>query len=298
MEELTQLREAWPQLQQSGVDTLALSVDGLDLQHDTGRADASRVADQLAFPFPWGIASEELIRKLSLLHTLLINQPPPLSVPMSFLVDADGSLVALYFGNVTPDTILTDVEASREASVDPRSMAAPYRGIWGTPPRTLMLSAMARTFREEGFEEDYKHYRSLDVERLTRLYSAAANEVEREALARRLADVHLRFGGGTSCCRSHGRGRPTLSFGDRRPSWSQQGPHQFGNAAATAGRAKGSHRSAKSRRQGPSSTHRGPSQPRTSAERGRTCLRGNPSFPQRHRTRNPTIGFVRPSHAL
>ena len=77
LEELNEFKQNWHKFQKSGIDVLALSVDGLD--DEDGIQKANAIIQEMEFPFASGWATPELVDKLQLLHDHLFlpHQPPP-----------------------------------------------------------------------------------------------------------------------------------------------------------------------------------------------------------------------------
>ena len=193
-DELTKLSNSQAQLADAGVQLLALSVDGLDPNHDTDRSDAKQMIEQLPSPISWGMASPELIDKLRLLESLIINQPPPLSVPMNLFVDPDGSLLSIIYGPVNPTAVVGAITARADVNQDLRRFATPFEGRWATAPRRLALSNLGRAFRQEGFDSDYLRFLDLDVRAMTAQRSRLTSEAARQAIDQRIADSCFTLG--------------------------------------------------------------------------------------------------------
>jgi tetratricopeptide (TPR) repeat protein/thiol-disulfide isomerase/thioredoxin len=181
-------------LREAGVQVLALSVDGLDATQPTAADDARRVLERLQFPFAAGIATRELLDKLDVAEGMLLNHPPSLAVPTSYLIDADGELAVIYRGPVDADELLTDVQTLNASPAERRDRAIPLAGRWLGPPRQLLMRAVARAFREQGYDEDYARYLELDAITLERRRSRARSDAERAELDRQFAAANFDLG--------------------------------------------------------------------------------------------------------
>jgi Tfp pilus assembly protein PilF/peroxiredoxin len=147
-----------------GLQVLALSVDGLDEEKATSATDAQRFLADLGFPFASGLADEELLTKLQLLHDRLFSIRLELAVPTSFLIDGEGRLAVIYRGPVDPDRLLEDTRNLVAGLPQRRLMATPLAGRWLGPPQALRVTSIARRFLEEGLAEDAVHYLRLAVD--------------------------------------------------------------------------------------------------------------------------------------
>ena len=186
-DELKELSNRKAQLTDSGIQILALSVDGLDPNHGTNASDARQVIEQLPTPIPWGMATPELIDKLRLLESLLVNQPPPLSVPMNLFVDPQGSLLSIIYGPADSAALVAAVNARADGKQELRQFATPFEGRWITAPRRLALGALGRAFRQEGFDTDYLRFLNLDVHAMAAQRTENISDEARQAINQRLA---------------------------------------------------------------------------------------------------------------
>ena len=193
-DELKALSNSKAQLTDAGIQILALSVDGLDPNHATNVSDARQVIEQLPSSIPWGMATPELIDKLRLLESLLVNQPPPLSVPMNLLVGPQGSLLSIIYGPADSDALVAAVEARANGKQELRQYATPFDGRWITAPRRLALGALGRAFRQEGFDTDYLRFLNLDVNAMTAQRTEIISEQARQAIDQRIANTCFALG--------------------------------------------------------------------------------------------------------
>ncbi len=130
LRDLTARAEA---LRGAGLELLALSVDGLGEDDATGPQDARRLLDQLGFPFPAGRATDDLLDELDRVQRLLFDLEPGFAVPVSFLLDRQGRLAAIYRGRLDPDVLLRDVALLEAPAGEWRAAALPFPGRFDGP---------------------------------------------------------------------------------------------------------------------------------------------------------------------
>jgi Flp pilus assembly protein TadD/peroxiredoxin len=197
VKELGDLAERELDVRATGLDVLALSVDGLDEAKLTTTADAERFIAKLDFPFTAGMADPALLDKMQLLHDRLFSIHLKLAVPTSFLIDRQGRLAAVYRGVIDLDRLLEDVRNLSAAPSQRRLLATPLVGRWLAPPQELSAISIAKRFAEEGLPGDAAHLMRFEVERqpdnpdlrtdLARFLAATAQTGEALAEYRRAA---------------------------------------------------------------------------------------------------------------
>ena len=156
VKELSDLTAHQGQLQ--GLDILALSVDDLSESDLGGRRAAGDVLKRVGFAFDAGWATASLVGKLELVHNELFSVQRPLPVPVSFLLDGQGDLAAVYRGPVEPLRLLADVA---RLSLEPerrRAAALPLPGRWYGKWPHRHLAAIARALVEAGYVADAVAY--------------------------------------------------------------------------------------------------------------------------------------------
>ena len=146
--ELKELAAAPDRLSASGVEVLALSVDGLGQDKPTRPADAKRMADRLKLPFRSGTASLELLEKLEILQDRLFDLRVSFAVPASFLVDREGNLAVIYRGPITVDRLVQDLALLEASPAALRDLSVPFAGRWFSRPGRIYLERIAEDFSE------------------------------------------------------------------------------------------------------------------------------------------------------
>lgn len=125
--ELKEFSHHYDQLQAKGVDIIALSVDGLG-DDKSGRENAARLVSTRNYPFAVGEATDKLVNAFQRLHNLHIPLNAKLSLPSSFLIDSQGRLAVIYKGPVTVETILEDINHSKDTRVERFAGSAAIEG--------------------------------------------------------------------------------------------------------------------------------------------------------------------------
>ena len=141
-------------LRASGLNILALSVDGLGDDRAADPAALKAHLLRLKYSFEAGLADERLVDKLELLYATLFNRQLPLPLPTSFLIDAQGSLANIYMGPVTLERLLQDVQNLPLDSQQRRRLATPFPGKWYTSPGRFELQQLASVYALAGYIED------------------------------------------------------------------------------------------------------------------------------------------------
>lgn len=151
--ELEELNEAHLQLEALDLQVLALSVD----TSDTLPA-AHQFLDQLDWPFDRGLAPGPLLDVLSALRQTVLDQPTAWVIPISFLIDAEGRLAAIYQGPVTVPQLLEDLKHLDGDALADRERASLFPGRWFGKPAGRSVELLANILRSRGFNEIASKY--------------------------------------------------------------------------------------------------------------------------------------------
>ncbi|MEO2048690.1 MAG: tetratricopeptide repeat protein [Pirellulales bacterium] len=119
--ELKELTAREAELQEAGIVTVALAVDGVDGKDFEA---ASRMAERMNFPFLTGRANSDLLDVLQRLNNNLLVSWRPLPIPTSFLIDREGRLTVIYKGQVSVDQLLRDIRPTPDQYVERWKWAA------------------------------------------------------------------------------------------------------------------------------------------------------------------------------
>jgi tetratricopeptide (TPR) repeat protein len=188
-------------LREAGVDVLAVSIDGLDSSQSTTAADARAALERLkskigrgGFPFASGMATREMLDKLSVVESIVFNFQAGLVVPTSYLFDSDGHLAVAYKGPVKLDQLEQDVAQLNLPLAERRKLSAALPGRWISRPRLLLMRAVAGAFRDRGYDEDYARYMKLDADMLDRQLAGARTDKEQQELTEQFAAANFNLG--------------------------------------------------------------------------------------------------------
>ena len=185
--ELQDLANEEGALRAAGLDIAALSTDGMGEVATTTEEAARKFMDEIAFPFPHGMATEEALDKVEIVKRSLFDRRFPLSLPFSMLLDGEGRVAVLYRGGVTAGDLIGDLELLDARDPDLRVESAALPGRWYTePPDEVSLASYARWYEERFPEESVALLRrSVEVEQ-ARLDDGGGASFERQGARDRL----------------------------------------------------------------------------------------------------------------
>lgn len=131
LEELSEWTKEAEILRSAGVEVVALSVDGQTANASSAddRSPQELLA-QIGFPFESGLASEELLQRLRILHDLSFTSMVEMPVPTSFLFDEHGELAYIYRGPTDVATIARDVATLNSSQSEWEKAVLPLAGRW------------------------------------------------------------------------------------------------------------------------------------------------------------------------
>ena len=170
LEELKMLRENETALLAGGTKILALNVDGLVLDDDAAApAKADEVLKRIGFQLPNGFANKEGLAKIEVLIEFLSSRRSPLSLPSSFLIDAEGRIAAVYLETLSWDQLANDLALLKAPSAKQLARISPRTGRWLVDPRQIdhaaNLSNYATLFATSGLtDESQRLYQMLNTQ--------------------------------------------------------------------------------------------------------------------------------------
>lgn len=150
-----------------GATVLALNVDGLAV--DGGAASGASPAGVLAragYDLPHGTANQESLAMIEVLIEFLSSRQTPLSIPTSFLVDAEGAVAAVYLEAVGWEQLEGDLAMLKVTPAEQLKRIAPRAGQWFADPRQIdraaYLGDYATLFATNGWpEESQRLYQAI-----------------------------------------------------------------------------------------------------------------------------------------
>ena len=162
------------ELEDAGLEVLALTVEGLD-EKSTTVEDATAVLRGLGFEGRSGAATAELLDKLDLLEDVLYEIDLPFVVPVSYLLDRQGRLAAIYRGRVDLPGLLADVRRLDASPAFLHQRSAPLPGRWHAQVPSPDLFWVGQAFRDR-YPADMEQYLERAVDRYDRAARTAESE--------------------------------------------------------------------------------------------------------------------------
>ncbi len=157
-------------LRNTGLNILALSVDGLEEKHRSTPDNAWKLIGDIDFPFDSGLATTPLVNKVELIQEALFDRQPPLGVPISILLDDEGQLSAIYRGPIDLDVLIHDVTHMEATVRERRDMSVPFAGQWHSQPSGIIDFWLQRA--AQSFENKYPQDSTWFVQRLVDVRTA------------------------------------------------------------------------------------------------------------------------------
>ncbi len=167
LEELSVFGKQGDALRSQGATILALNVDGLGVDRAASpAADIASVLARVGYDLPHGVARQESLAKIEVLIEFLSSRRAPLSVPSSFLVDAEGNVAAVYLQPVSWHQLADDLALLDASPATQLKRVSPRAGQWFADPRQVdraaYLGDYATLFVTNGFpEESQRLYRTI-----------------------------------------------------------------------------------------------------------------------------------------
>lgn len=159
IQELGVLGQHSETLRSQKVNVLALNVDGLGINGSAAaEANVKDVLSRVGYDLPHGIAREENLKKIGVLIEFLSSQRVALTIPSSFLVDAEGNIAAIYQQAIAWDQLAADLALLGATPAAQLKRATPRPGRWFANPRLIdraaYLGDYATQFVKNGFPDE------------------------------------------------------------------------------------------------------------------------------------------------
>ena len=171
LQELVELTQRQNDIEQAGIDVIALSVDELSQDQGGSAAGVRQFLERIEFPFEFGFAEPGLVDKLQIMNDRLLDDHRILPVPTSVLIDTDGRLAAIYKGAMKVDQVLEDTDRLELKGPERYRATQRFRGKRLGRLQKLSELTLAVRLREDGFLDDAIEY----VERNEALLSQDAD---------------------------------------------------------------------------------------------------------------------------
>ena len=152
--EFKDLTEHAAQLDEAGIDTLALSVNGIGEGDETTFADAEAYLNKLGLKLKHRRAHPDLLHQLQLIADRIIAQNDPLPLPSGFLLDAQGNVIAFYRGPAPIDHLISTAGIPDNATaMGVFQSTLPFPGTWIGAPRSHPVDKLVSSFIDAGFSD-------------------------------------------------------------------------------------------------------------------------------------------------
>lgn len=140
------------QLEKAGINTLALSVNGLGEGDNSTFSDAKAYLKKINLNLTHQRAHPDLLQQLQIIANRIIAQNEPLPLPSGFLLDPAGRVIAFYRGPAPVDHLIATAKSlSRQDPATIFKNSLPYAGTWIGQARSHSTSRLVNHFIEAGF---------------------------------------------------------------------------------------------------------------------------------------------------
>jgi tetratricopeptide (TPR) repeat protein len=168
-----------------GLPVVPINTENLEGNEGISAKKAKSILKSAGIDQAGGFANRKLIEALDKIITDRIYRHRNIPLPASFLLDKDRRVRVIYKGKVDVATVAADLKKLSEANVNPKDAAVPFPGRWSDGIFKKHPVAVARAYREGGYDEDARDYLQRSLEKISG--EDAGGKL-------RLADVHMRLG--------------------------------------------------------------------------------------------------------
>ncbi|MFT4540372.1 MAG: tetratricopeptide (TPR) repeat protein [Planctomycetota bacterium] len=147
----TELRvwaKAKGQLDEANISVIALSLD-----EQAERDTATDILNGFAWPHSRAFATRSSIEILEVMQAAVRDSEVRMPVPTTWLFNDVGYLVSIYFGPVSPQTVIADRALLHLDEAARLEAAQLYPGRWFLEPEGNGIEALAAAFRRQGLDE-------------------------------------------------------------------------------------------------------------------------------------------------
>jgi len=149
----TEFAENSDRLRKAGIDTLALSVNGLGQGDESTFAEAKDYLKKHHLPLTHHRAHPDLLHQLEIIANRIVAQNEPLPLPSGFLLDPNGNIIAFYRGPAPIDHLIATATTKHPDALSHFQNALPYQGIWIGDPRTHPVDKLVSSFIDADFTD-------------------------------------------------------------------------------------------------------------------------------------------------
>ena len=141
-------------LNMPGLEVIALNIEDATSGDGPPIGKQREILDRVGFKGIRGVATRKLLGTLNQKHLDSIYLRTNLPLPVSFLVDAEGLLRAVYKGKFDVNQVALDVQTLDAKGRDSMSLSIPFPGRWSEEHLDGNPIAVARVYVEDGSPED------------------------------------------------------------------------------------------------------------------------------------------------
>ena len=152
--ELKEFQHETARLQEAGIEVLALSLEGVGSNPGKNES-AKKFIAQFDGAIKSGVATNEILQKITLLHDLVFEKRGPVALPTSLLIDEQGRLAGYFEGPLTVNELLEHAENARlKDSSKSLAAAVPFDGKWLVEPVGFRLADYGKQLLKFGYIKD------------------------------------------------------------------------------------------------------------------------------------------------
>jgi len=152
--ELKEFTEHAEDFKTAGLRIKALNIDERDgTDSAEQRTKAKELLYQLKFPFDSGALSPEGASQFNAFQKVCLSRQTDIALPISFLVDQNNQLAAIYKGSVTREQLFEDTQQLSSSPHKHRELSVPFPGRWLGNPTDRNAIKVALKQLDEGHLE-------------------------------------------------------------------------------------------------------------------------------------------------
>jgi tetratricopeptide (TPR) repeat protein len=136
------------------LSTAGLALFAVALSSAADRAAIDNLARSAQLSFPLHLADERAAGAWNIQYRYLFDRRRDLLSPMSFLLDANGAIIRVYGGVVTPQSVIDDSRSAPAAAEAKSARALPFPGPYYGSPLTHDYLSFGIAFSEYGYVDE------------------------------------------------------------------------------------------------------------------------------------------------
>jgi tetratricopeptide (TPR) repeat protein len=123
LKQLRHFKQSMPALDASSLMPLAVCIDS-----DNDLPAARSLSEKEGFAFPTLFATAQVAGIYNIIYRHLFDRRRDLPLPISFLLDREGSIIKIYQGQVATDQLLADIKSIPSTAAERMRKALPFEG--------------------------------------------------------------------------------------------------------------------------------------------------------------------------